>query len=131
MKQKKTLTDFKAEWEAIHRRLRILNPNYTATVAIKVGNDVWVAKADMNIRIAAQPHVYALTPENYAPAALTDADGKPLEPSVPAEVQAALDKMNVEMKAFLEADATFPEGDYMRSLAVVDPATAKKMEVLQ
>ena len=129
MKQKKTLADFKEEWEAINRRLRILNPNYEAMRAVMVGDDTWFVCANMNIRIAAQPQVHALTPENYKPTVLTDAEGKPLEPSVPAEVQAVLDKMNEEMKAFLEGGVTFPEGDFVQTLSIVKHTPEQHPEV--
>ena len=121
MRQRKTFADFKEEWTALNRKLRIMLPNYSTKRAVKVGDDTWTVVASMGCELMSRPNITFLEPPDWKPPTLTDAEGKPVAAPLPAEVEQALKALNEEMKAFFEGAGCFPEGDNDSPLTLVLP----------
>ncbi len=121
MKQRKAFADFKEEWTALNRKLRIMLPNYSTARRVKVGDDTWTVVASMGCELASRPNITFLEPPDWKPPTLTDAEGKPVAATLPEEVEQALNALNEEMKAFFEGAGCFPEGDNGSPLTLVLP----------
>lgn len=108
MKQKKTIADFREEWEAVAKKINVMAPNYVVEDAVEVDGHRWTVQSGMFIDAAARPNVRFAPPEGWRPASLDGPDGKPLPPTLPVAVTEMVARHKAGLDRWLRGEITTP-----------------------